>query len=569
MIFITYRKSLLRPAWLFLLISILSGFFFAASPVPAYAYPGFSRSYEFPCEFCHIQWPKLNDQGNFFKDRGFMLSTTGTANGLDLMFAQPSNQSYFPIGFHMSMAYEGSSITGIGSPSDKFTGSNSNTTTGKAFSTGGSGSSSNGGWGNGANSHTPWDLLSGGLLAPWISFWVQPGVNGPASDLTPVFGIQKLWVRFDDLFGTTLLNLYAGMTSQDTPFSSKRALQIGEATPYMMYDYVPGTPEVVSNSNNTGVMGYGSAVLSAYYDADSYQMKNDHTALRYFGYLFENGCGSDDAFSSSPCETRLSISLSPNSGLYGNSDGVGSATSSVLPGVPLNNNGFEAFIHLTQAFGGWGATNGERIGFFALVGEAATTAGGSIGTSPDALYSREGFDLSVNPVPDGVFNLFGSWELTSDPASMIVANPAVLGSNAGRTTGGARMMAWFLEADWQPTFSGFFAESGTNSNLLSITYNQVAMLQQPTFSGIANLPANFNNVLEFDLLDRYWLWGSDRTAVSLFAEWQWMMDFGVGSETSASGSILSGYGTAGALASTIQWGNVTANNFIVGLDFAY
>ena len=80
----------------------------------AWAYAGFSRSYNLPCEFCHIQWPKLSDQGEFFKDRGFMLSTTGKGNGLDMMFSRPEESDYFPIGFHMSMAYGGQAIQGVG-----------------------------------------------------------------------------------------------------------------------------------------------------------------------------------------------------------------------------------------------------------------------------------------------------------------------------------------------------------------------------------------------------------------------------------------------------------------------
>ena len=561
------RLSRLRKNFLLVFIAAMALIWGSASGKRAFAYSGFSRSYNFPCEFCHIQWPKLNDQGNFFKDRGFMLSTSGVANGLDMMFAQPEGRNYFPIGFHMNMAYTGKSIYGIGTPASSVTVGNGDPAKSPPITLGGAGSSSNGGWGNGATSETNWDILSGGLISSSISFWVQPGAEGVLAQGGTTFGIRKLWVRFDALMGTTLLNLYVGKTSLDSPFSNQRSLQTGVATPYVMYDYLPGTPEVVTNSNST-LLGYGTAALSAYYDADSVQMKNDHTALRYFGYMFENGCGSDETFSTDPCETRLSISLIPNSPLYG-PEGGETGTSEKASGIPLNNNGITGYIHLTQSFGGWGATNGERIGAFALIGESASRFGGVGGASPDGLFTREGMDFSLNPIPDGALNIFGSWAIVQDPSSAIVANPAIFNSNPVATSGLA-YITWFVEADWQPVLDGFFSESGSNSNMIILSYNQLNMIHQPYFTGIAQqLPGDFDNVLAFDLTDRYWLWGSERTAVSLFAEWQWMLNYGVGSVVTQSGTVLQGFGTVLNAFSTGNYYNVVSNNFIIGLDFSY
>jgi hypothetical protein len=133
-------------------------------PKSAHAYPGFARKYNFPCAFCHIQWPKLADTGHFFKDRGFMMSSTGKANGLDMMFEKPGNQNYFPIGFHMSMAYYGSQVNGVNTSNNAKANSNVINT-----SLGGSSSGSThyngslttrGGWANGASANTPWDIES-------------------------------------------------------------------------------------------------------------------------------------------------------------------------------------------------------------------------------------------------------------------------------------------------------------------------------------------------------------------------------------------------------------------------
>ena len=131
-------------------------------------------------------------------------------------------------------------------------------------------------------------------------------------------------------------------------------------------------------------------------------------------------------------------------------------------------------------------------------------------------------------------------------------------------------MTWLVQADWQPTFGGFFAQSGTNSNMISLIYNQLNMMQQPGFTGVSALPGNFDNVLAFTLSDRYWLWGSDRADISLFAQYQFMINYGVA-------GALSGWSTAAGLPNALNstvgsnqfFGNVEANNFSVGIDFAY
>ena len=541
------RKTFMMFLSFFALASVAVFF----SPKAANAYPGFARKYNFPCSFCHIQWPKLADTGHFFKDRGFMLSTTGKANGLDMMFQDPKNQNYFPIGFHMSMAYYGSAVNGVGNNSPK--------------------NPTNGGWANGASANTPWDIESGGLLNPWISFWVQPGYNGAAG-----INIVKLWIRFDDLLNSTWFNIYAGKTSVDPPFSNQRNVYIGTNTPWTMYDYTPGTPEVVTNGgvSNAGYSFIGAG--SAYFDGDAFQMANDATAIRYFGYHINSGasCSTQSSFSLAPCETRINVNFLPNSSLYGDNTALsGPGNQGVLaPGVntsQIGSNGFNFFVHLTQSFGGWGRTNGERIGFFSMVGEgAALPSSGGGGTNPTTTYSREGVDFMLNPIPNGGLNIFGAWEIVNDPTGMITANTTLM-PGAGAATSGLEYMVWLAQADWQPTFGGFFSQSGTNSNMISFIYNQLDMMQQPTFSGMPNLPGNYNNVLAFTLSDRYWLWGSDRADVSLFVQYQYMIDYGVAG-TLNNFATASGFGSGTSIVGNKPFfGNVEANNFSAGIDFAY
>jgi hypothetical protein len=320
-----------------------------------------------------------------------------------------------------------------------------------------------------------------------------------------------------------------------------------------------------------------------YYDGDQVAFNNDVTSIRYFGYHINNGgCGTQKAFSVNPCETRVSISFIPNSSLYAGQSGMsGSGQSapyvsgSSTGGAPVQSNGFNYFAHITQSWGGWGRTNGERLGVFALVGEGAAVPGSGLGgTAPATVYTRFGVDAMANPIPNGGLNIFAAWDIVTDPTGMISLNSTALppsnlaAGGTGATTGGLQYMSWLVQADWQPTFHGFFSASGTNSNMISLIYNQLNMMQQPTFSGLANLPGNFNNVMAFTLSDRYWLWGSDRADISLFAQYQYMIDYGVSGMLSNFASAAGGNFAPGASGGS-YFGNVEANNFSVGIDFAY
>ena len=570
------RRTLMMFVSLFALASVAVFF----QPKSAHAYPGFARKYNFPCAFCHIQWPKLADTGHFFKDRGFMMSSTGKANGLDMMFEKPGNQNYFPIGFHMSMAYYGSQVNGVANGNAQFAGGTpagytttcssggtncTTTATSASNNTSMSGTNANsGGWASGPGSNTIWDIESGGLINNWISFWVQPGGGGSPG---PNFGIVKLWVRFDDLFNTTWANLYVGKTSLDVPVSNQRAMAIGTGAPFTMYDFQPGTPEVANNGGVASTWAFASS-LGLYNDADGMDFLNDQTSIRYFGYHIgsPSACMTQKAFSIDPCETRVSVSFIPNSSLYGQTYFNAQSPN----GNPMGtNDGFSYFLHLTQSFGGWGRTNGERIGFFALVGEGSEApSSGAGGSTPYTTYSRLGVDVMTNPIPNGGLNIDGAWEIVNDPTGLITANSALM-PGVGQATSGVEYMTWWISANWQPTFGGFFSQSGTNSNLIELIYNQLNMMQQPTFANqTAALPGNYDNVLAFTLLDRYWLWGSDRADISLFAQYQYMINYGVSGALNAL-SAGSGGTIAGVNAGGSYFGNVEANNFSVGIDFAY
>lgn len=566
-----------------LAFSMIALFIWFLIPQNAHAFPGFARKYNFPCSFCHISWPRLADNGHFFKDRGFMLSTTGRGNSLDMNFQNPNMQNYFPIGFRMSYGYHMTSVNGINTNSVS-TKDQTGTSADQPNSITG-----NGGYSGSAATQPSWDIESGGLIAPWISFWVQPGAGfdggyppgGGYSTSSVIntfpFSFVKLYVRFDDIFNTTLLNLYVGKSSNDFPESTYRSFsfqQVATGDGILMEDYQPGLAELAQN----GVLaesGFGLPGNFLYVDGDDIGYNNAWTALRFFGYKFEGSgadCATQSGFSLSPCETRYDVFFVPNSGMFGTGQGDGASVPIICPtgesngcSLPTNevpNSGWNYTVRLTQSFGGWGRTNGEQIGAWSsLIAGSSMPVGGG-GGNPEGLANREGLFVMLNPIPNGGLNIDGGWDIVNDPTSMVA--PAF--SGMGTTMSGLQYMAWWVDLSWMPTFGGRLPQTGAGSNVIELLYNQVNMTMQPQFSNVA-IPGNYNDVVEFQLIDRYWLWGSDRADVSLFAEYQFMMDYGVAGVLSAvSNSSTGSFQTANQPG---FFGNVEANSWVLGIDFAY
>lgn len=53
--------------------AILSAVLLAGALQTGYAFPGFARKYGFECTMCHVQFPKLNDFGQRYRDNGYQV----------------------------------------------------------------------------------------------------------------------------------------------------------------------------------------------------------------------------------------------------------------------------------------------------------------------------------------------------------------------------------------------------------------------------------------------------------------------------------------------------------------
>jgi len=145
---------------------------------PAHAIPAFARKYSLPCSACHEAWPKLNDFGIAFRDRGYQLG-----NEKDSPIWQ--NPGYWPITMRITPQWhrESSSDQVVDTvPGNPALGQAFQNVTTDGFDFGGL------------------DLWAAGTLYKNISFSVLP-----SSDSSGSFHFENVFVRFDNLFGSPWL----------------------------------------------------------------------------------------------------------------------------------------------------------------------------------------------------------------------------------------------------------------------------------------------------------------------------------------------------------------------------
>jgi len=186
------------------------------------------------------------------------------------------------------------------------------------------------------------DFHTGGTLEKNFSFYVLP-----SSDPTASFHFETAMARLDNLFGSPWLNVKLGKFELDNLLSEKRILTLtGNGGIYQTYHFIP-----INDGN-------------------------------IFGQIGDNQLGMEVMGHSADDRTRYSAAL-----LSSNDGNVG---------LTLGANSYTGFFTGSQAFDA-GRLGVERLGFYAMVGEAATyylTTGGvpipgsGIGNKP---FNREGF----------------------------------------------------------------------------------------------------------------------------------------------------------------------------------
>jgi hypothetical protein len=480
------RKSWVRPlvTCALLMLAIVIGDLRTASALPTgkvMAIPAFARKYGLPCSACHTAWPELNNFGMVFRDNGYQLM-----NDRDSLIWQ--NPSYFPISFRITPNWHRESTSD--QPVDSIPGGGTGSTlisrnvTQAGFDLSGM------------------DLWSAGTIYKNISFILLP-----SSDPTAVWHFESAWIRFDNLWGNSWLNLKFGRFELDNLISEKRFLFLsGNGGLYQVYHFnVPGS------SNNFGIGDNQIGVELAGHDSNSY--------------------------------TRYSVAL-----LSSNEGGV-NLTNSVTPLPPGNpaSRSFDGYMAFTKAFnaGSWGY---EEFQAYAYVGQRPTyyqTSQGVqlVGLGNEPFY-RVGFAGQLH---------FKNLELL--PFFMHGHDSAYLGTSTadnGSLPLGAHA----------PSFNGGFIEGQyfVNPQLVFFgRYEKVDVGQQAFSSSVSGLPGDYGNVTAYSVGYRWYPIMFSRGGVAWHNEYSISKSIGIVPE--------SGDGTG--LPPLLPTNGVWSSSVFIGFDFDF
>jgi len=297
----------LRPASTFLAAAFVLTFLIMTASEPAGALPAFARKYGLRCSACHESWPALNNFGLRFRDNGYQLM-----NDRDAPIWQ--NPSYWPVTFRITPIWHRLSalnaVDTYGGNPVGITGTALQRITSSGFDLSGL------------------DFHTGGTLEKNISFYVLPSSNSAA-----LFHFETVMARFDNLMGSSWLNIKVGRFELNNLLSEKRILTLtGNGGVYSTYHFIP-----VTRPGNTAGCPCSDGNIYG-------QMGDNQLGMEYLGH------SADD-------RTRISAAL------------VSSSDGNV--NLVTGGNNYSGFFTFDQGIdaGKWGV---QRLGMYAFVGEAAT-----------------------------------------------------------------------------------------------------------------------------------------------------------------------------------------------------
>ncbi len=253
------------------------------------------------------------------------------------------------------------------------------------------------------------DFHTGGTLEKNFSFYVLP-----SSDPTASFHFETVMGRLDNIAGSPWLNVKFGKFELDNLLSEKRILTLtANGGIYQLYHFLP--------QGDANIFG---------------QIGDNQLGVEVMGHSYDD-------------RTRYSASLlSTNDGQVG---------------LPYGSQSYTGFFTASQAFDA-GKLGVQRLGFYAMVGQAATTyltSGGNVvpgsGTNNKG-FSREGFvgqfyfgqhfDVQVvtQHGSDSAWFGQGYGDFPDNPGAMCnsAAGPVLCNNIPGQTAlaSGARNPAW-------------------------------------------------------------------------------------------------------------------------------
>jgi hypothetical protein len=351
------------------------------------------------------------------------------------------------------------------------------------------------------------DFHTGGTLEKNFSFFLLP-----SSDPTGAFHFETVMARLDNLFGSPWLNVKLGKFELDNLLSEKRVLTLtGNGGIYQLYHFIP-----VGDGNVFGQMG------------------DNQLGVEVMGHSWND-------------RTRYSASL------LSSNDGT-----TTLP----YGNAYTGFFTFSQAFD-TGRAGVQRLGFYAMVGQAPTTwvtqnggsqiiPGAAIGNKS---FSREGFVGQFYFGPH--FDLQVVTQHGQDNAWFGQGyGDFIDGIAPGNNTTGTTLPAGSQAPSWNGVL--FEPHYVYSPQLIFIgRYETIRMSQQANGAGYAGpagpSPSNLGNISTYTIGYRYNPFMTSRAGFAWHNEYNWLHQDGTGPANPTTGALT----------------NINTSEVLIGFDFDF
>jgi hypothetical protein len=334
--------------------------------------------------------------------------------------------------------------------------------------------------------HGGLDILAAGTLDKNISFQVIP-----ASDEHGAFHIEAVNGRLDNLFHSPWLNIKLGKFELDNIVSEKRSLTLSASGgPYNIYHFIP-----VGDGNIFGQLG------------------DNQLGLEWLGHSAND-------------RTRLSVAI------LSSTDGN--------PDLPYGSNSYSAFITGSQAFN-VGKLGTDRVGFYAMVGQAPTTflTDGGIPIPSSGIgnkgFSREGFV--------GLF-YFGKldFQVVTQHGSDSPWFGAGFGNPIDDPTAPNNVPGTSIAGFRSPTWNGGFVETHWVHTPQLILFQRSEWIRMSQQADPAT-PSNLGNIDNYVFGYRYYPFMNSRAGFAWHNEYSWIRGRGLAPDGSdlTSNSLMLGF----------------------------
>jgi hypothetical protein len=331
------------------------------------------------------------------------------------------------------------------------------------------------------------DILTGGTLEKNISFLLVP-----SSDNLGAFHIESVNVRLDNLFHSPWVNVKLGKFELDNIVSEKRVITLSSfGGSFQSYHFIP-----VGDNNIFGQIG------------------DNQIGLEWMGHSLND-------------RTRLSVAI------LSSTDGT--------PNLPYGRNAYSAFFAGSQAFD-VGKLGTDRVGFYAMVGEAPTTFLTSGGVPiPGTGVGNKGFSR------EGFVGLFYFGKLDFQVVTQHGSDSKWFGAGFGNpiddpTAPNNIPGTTLLAGTRSPTWNGAFVETHwvQNPQLIFIQRSEWVRMSQQAIPGT---PSNLGNIDNYVFGYRYMPFMTSRAGLAWHNEYSWIRQHGSAPDGSdlTSSSLMLGF----------------------------